>query len=199
MNKNFIAVSIVFVVLLSCNSGSSEKNNIAPEVYSNYLQKGNEISSLAQGVLLANTGKAVQQGGAEYAVEFCNLRASSIIDSLNQANNCVISRVSEKNRNPQNILQDETDKDLWAYFSGNSPEPVNDTLVQQSGELVFYKPIRTGMPACLKCHGTVGEEIDRATYEKLQKLYPADLATGYHLNDFRGMWKIKFRNAEQKM
>ena len=188
----FFALS---VVLFSCNSGNSKKENISPELYSTYLTKGKKISALTQGVLLANVGKAMQLGGADHAVEFCNLRASSIVDSLNQANNCVISRVSEKNRNPQNTLQSETDKSLWEYYSDKSAELANDTLVQNSDGLVFYKPIRIGLPTCLKCHGTPGEEIDNATHEKIQNLYPADLATGYNLNDFRGLWKIQFEES----
>ena len=58
--------------------------------------------------------------------------------------------------------------------------------------LVYYKPIRIALPACLKCHGEPISDIDVATSEKIQNLYPADLATGYKLNDFRGLWKIEF-------
>ncbi|QGY43695.1 DUF3365 domain-containing protein [Maribellus comscasis] len=192
MNKNFAAVFVALVVLISCNSRSSQKENITPDVYSNYLQKGNDISNLAQGVLLANVGKAIQQGGAEHAVEFCNLKASAIIDSLNRVNHCDIFRVSEKNRNPGNTLQNETDRSLWAHYSTQAADRVNDTLIQSSEGFVFYKPIRIALPACLKCHGTVGEEIDQLTNKKLHNLYPSDLATGYKLNDFRGMWKIEF-------
>jgi cytochrome c553 len=58
---------------------------------------------------------------------------------------------------------------------------------------VYYKPIRIVMPACLKCHGVPGTDIDSVTIQKLQSLYPADLATGYRLNDFRGLWKVEFK------
>ena len=47
------------------------------------------------------------------------------------------------------------------------------------------------MPACLKCHGVTGNDIDQATTEKLKKFYPNDLATGYQLDDFRGLWKFE--------
>ncbi len=196
MKKVVFIVSVLFLILSACNSHESKNESIAPEKYSDYLQKGNEISNLAQGVLLSNVGTAIQKGGTEYAVEFCNLKASSIIDSLNLANRCTISRVSDKNRNPQNFLQNETDENIWAYYSAHSAEILTDTLIQEQGKLFYYKPIKTGMPTCLKCHGTVGEDIATGTYEKLQKLYPTDLATGYHLNDFRGLWKIQFLNIE---
>ncbi len=50
------------------------------------------------------------------------------------------------------------------------------------------------MPACLKCYGNTGNEIDPASLEKLNSFYPNDLATGYKLQDFRGLLKIEFEN-----
>lgn len=184
----------VFPLFYSCNSGTSTKK-IDKEVYSEYLQKGSEISNIAQGVLLANVGKAIQKGGTEFAVEFCNLNASSIIDSLNHQNNCDISRVSAKNRNPENAIQEETEKNIWAYFSDKSKHST-DTIIGNGEKLVYFKPITIGMPACLKCHGIPGQNIEPSTYEMLQKLYPNDLAINYQMNDFRGFWKIVFNNPE---
>ena len=174
---------IVAIFLYSCNS------KIDSETYSQYQKRGGEISNLAQSVLLANVGQAIQKGGPVYAVEFCNLQVSTIIDSLNTVNNCVISRVSEKNRNPENNLKTSSDKNLWAVFATGTTK---DTIVQEHKKLIYYKPIKIALPACLKCHGESGSDIDSATSEKLQNLYPADLATGYKLNDFRGLWKIEF-------
>ncbi len=48
------------------------------------------------------------------------------------------------------------------------------------------------MPACLKCHGLPGKDIDANTLALLQKKYPEDKATGYKLGDLRGAWKISF-------
>jgi hypothetical protein len=162
---------------------------MSEETYAEFQKKGNEISAKAQSVLLANVGKAMQTGGPVHAVEFCNLQASTIVDSLNKANNCVITRISEKNRNPANHLKTAADKNLWKVFETGA---TGDTIIQEQNKLVFYKPIHTGLPACLKCHGQPGSDIDVATFDKINGLYPADLATGYKLNDFRGLWKIEF-------
>lgn len=181
--KTLIIVSAV-VFLFSCNS-----KKISEETYVEFQKKGNDISNQAQSVLLANVGQAIQSGGSLYAVEFCNLNASLIVDSLNKVNNCVISRLSEKNRHPENKLKTNAEKGLWEIFgTGN----VNDTLILEHNKLVFYKPIKTGLPACLKCHGQPGSDIEPSTFDKIQHLYPSDLATGYKLNDFRGLWKIEF-------
>ena len=184
---NFRLLQIMFVVFLfSCNQNSTK---IDSETYLEFQNKGASISNMAQVTLLNNVGKAMQKGGPEYAVEFCNLKVSSIIDSLNIANNCVMSRVSAKNRNPENGLKGNQEKELWTLFENNLS---SDTLIQNKEKLVYYKPIKIGMLACLKCHGNPESEINSATFEKLELLYPHDLATGYKLKDFRGLWKIEF-------
>jgi len=183
MKQNYFIIAVFALLLFSC------KQKIDNAIYAELTQKGNEITNIAQSVLLANVAQAMQTGGPVYAVEFCNLKASSIIDSLNRANNCEISRVSAKNRHPENNLKTEADKNLWTIFEAGL---VTDTLIEVNKNLVYYKPIKTAMPACLKCHGVTGSDIDTATSEKLQNLYPNDLATGYQLGDFRGLWKIEF-------
>ncbi len=176
-------IILAAIVLYSCNSKTD------PAKLAELQQKGNEISNLAQSTLLANVGKAIQKGGTEYAVEFCNLKASSIIDSLNGVNNCTISRVSAKNRNPENNLKGNAEKELWELFQQNS---ITDTVLQNKQKFIYYKSITIALPACLKCHGTKETEINSATLKKLQTLYPDDLATDYKMNDFRGLWKIEF-------
>jgi len=183
MKQNYFLITVFAVLLFSC------KTKIDNATYTEFTKKGNEITNLAQSVLLANVAQAMQTGGPVYAVEFCNHKASSIIDSLNRANNCEISRVSAKNRHPENNLKTEADKNLWTIFEAGL---VTDTLIQENKKRVYYKLIKTAMPACLKCHGVTGSDIDSATSEKLQNLYPNDLATGYQLGDFRGLWKIEF-------
>ena len=185
MKQNYFLIAVFAILLISC------KSKIDNATYSEFQKKGNEISTLTQSVLLANVGQAMQKGGPVYAVEFCNLKASAITDSLNSANNCLISRVSAKNRNPENNLKTSVKKELWPIFETGA---INDTVIQEGNKLVYYKSIKVALPACLKCHGELGSDIDSVTSAKIQKLYPADLATGYKLNDFRGLWKIEFEN-----
>lgn len=186
--KSYLTIFCVLILLVSCNSG------IDSETYSEYQKKGNELALLSQATLLANVGKAIQKGGPEYAVEFCNLKAASIIDSLNKVNNCVISRVSAKNRNPENQLKTNSEKNIWKIFNTNT---IGDTIILQNKKLVYYRPIKISMPACLKCYGNPETEISSSTLTKLHQLYPGDLATGYRLNDFRGLWKIEFNTTSK--
>jgi cytochrome c553 len=182
--KNYLTYSITLLLLITACNQKMDK-----ETYSRFQMRGNEIANQAQGVLLSNVGSAIQKGGPEYAVEFCNLEVSGIVDSLNRINNCTISRVSEKNRNPENSLETKADLKIWNVFKQSAQ---SDTVVMVKNNLVYYKRINTAMPACLKCHGDTQKEINTATLEKLHKLYPNDLATGYQLNDFRGLWKVEF-------
>lgn len=187
---------LLLSVLFSCNS-KQDRQKIAHETYAELTEKGNTISNQAQGVLLANVSKAMQQGGPTYAIEFCNLEVSDITDSLSNLYNCTISRVSAKNRNPDNALGGEWEKALWdAYEEKLQSGNAGDTLILNNEVLVYYKPIKTAMPACLNCHGVPGSDIAPATLEKIQKLYPNDKATGYSMNEFRGLWRIAFSTTE---
>jgi cytochrome c553 len=195
MKKSLLFLISILGGLLFFSCGQKNaKSELDAETYTKYLKTGNDVSAQAQASLLAHVSSAMKQGGSFYAVEFCNLEASSITDSLSNQFNCTISRVSEKNRNPENKLKTETDKQLWAW-ANQLDDPMKDTLVVVESQATYYKPIRTALPACLQCHGPV-ETIQADTYEKLQTLYPNDLATGYQLNELRGLWKIAFEQKD---
>jgi cytochrome c553 len=182
-----IKMSVLFVVFFGFSACNPK---IDSETYAHFHSKGNDVATLAQATLLANVGGAIQKGGPEYAVEFCNLNASGIIDSLNRVNNCAISRVSEKNRNPQNNLKTKNEEILWNTFQNHA---LKDTVLKAGDNFVYYKRINTALPACLLCHGNTETDINQATRKKLNELYPEDLATGYKLNEFRGLWKVEFK------
>lgn len=186
MKMQYLLASVL-CLLISCSS------QIDSASYAEKKKLGNEISEKVQAVLLQNVAEAIQKEGVPYAVEFCNLNASSLIDSLNQEFNCKVTRISEKNRNPKSGLSNQKEKELWQVFMEGKQ---TDTLVQNNEHLVYYKPIRIALPACLKCHGNSGTDINTATQQKLKELYPTDLATGYQLNDLRGLWKIEFEKKE---
>lgn len=185
----FLSVSLLFI--FSCRN-TNNKITLDEETYSYYLQNGNTISAKAQSALLSNVASAMKKGGSLYAVEFCSLRASGITDSIKMDCNCNISRISGKNRNPDNGLNSKSEQQLWEYYlSVNNAAMWHDTILVEGQNAVYYKPIITGMPACLNCHGPE-DEIDPSTYRKIAEIYPDDKATGYTLNEFRGLWKIEF-------
>ena len=187
---------VAIITFMGCSDDSSQSDDAAsasvPDM-SELMAKGAEIAGIAQGTLLANVSGAIKQGGTSYAVEFCNIEASGLVDSLNQVFDCEISRVTNRRRNPNNRITTEQDKRAWAYFRLNS-EPGNslDTIFFERGTTpIYYKPIHIAMPACMKCHGSRSQDIELATLDKIDSLYPADAAVNYTMGELRGMWKVK--------
>ena len=80
---------------------------------SGYLQLGDSIATEMQKVLLQNVSSAIQQGGPEYAVTFCNTQAMPLTDSISKKYDVQISRLSDKNRNPMNALESSRDRISW--------------------------------------------------------------------------------------
>ncbi|MDW8297246.1 MAG: DUF3365 domain-containing protein, partial [Raineya sp.] len=169
-----------------------KQNSVLNQV--NYLEKGNEITMATQTALLHTVSKAIAEKGSHGAVEYCNLKALTIVDSLSKANNCQIRRVSDKYRNPQDKAQNEIEeKALKTFLEKHQKQEKLEPFTLQEGQNTYYfKPIMIGMETCLKCHGDKTKDIEPKTLATIEKLYPNDLAKGYKLKDFRGMWIVKF-------
>jgi len=190
--KNFRIIIIFFVVCIASCTHRQNKERLNNEEYSFYLDRGQEISANAQTALLTNVTSAKIEGGSLYAIEYCNLNAASIIDSINNECNCTILRVSDGNRNPLNKLVSGDETKLWEYYASKDKSvSLHDTVVVAENHVIYYKPILTSMSTCLMCHGQIND-IDSATYQRIHKLYPQDKAVGYELNELRGLWKVVY-------
>jgi hypothetical protein len=181
-------------MISSCGINEEKAARKQESIKREYLQKGAEIVDLTQSELLKNVSNAMRIGGPGYAVEFCNLRALAIKDSLSRANNCQIRRIATKYRNPLDMPQTDTEKDLLSQYGiatqkGDSIEP---EIFLFDDRIEYYQPIFIKLGTCLVCHGRPGTQIAETTLEKIEERYPGDLATGFSLNDFRGAWKITF-------
>jgi Protein of unknown function (DUF3365) len=53
-----------------------------------------------------------------------------------------------------------------------------------------YYPILTNA-MCLQCHGKPNVDISITTLDKIHALYPDDRATGYVVNELRGLWVVE--------
>ena len=156
------------------------------------LEKGKAMALKTKAALGKNLMQAINERGAAGAVEFCNVKALPITDSLAQLQNANIKRVSDKNRNPLNAANE----DELAYIiaskkeleSGNSIKP---QVKEVNGKWVGYYPILTNA-MCLQCHGKEGNQIAVETLAKIKEKYPEDKATGYGENELRGIWVVEF-------
>lgn len=191
---NFLLALTVGSLIISCQSNSNSKQESTPVYSKEEIQtNGAEIAAHAQSVLLLNVQHAIKEGGPQNAVSFCNMEVSSLMDSLKRHHNCAISRATPKNRNPSNHLQSLADSNAWQQFlRADSLSPTLSAVLEERGSPVYYQPILIGMPTCLKCHGTPGEDIDALTLAAIDSLYPNDKARNYQMGELRGMWKIIF-------
>ena len=186
---------LIFLMISSCGQNKEKAAQKKESTRQEYLQKGGDIANMAQSELLKNVAHAMKTGGPGYAIDFCNLRALSIKDSLSNLNNCEIRRIASKYRNPVDKPQTKTEEDqldryLVAHQKGDTLKP-EVYLFDQSVE--YYQPILINSGACLLCHGIPGTQIADETLQKIKAQYPNDLATGFALDDFRGAWKITFQ------
>lgn len=159
-----------------------------PQQSINYQKLGDSLSLQAQQSLISNLLRAIEKGGAAYAVEFCNEKAAPLTNTLSQKHQVEIQRISAKNRNPDNAAS-LFDKKILDLFESKA---LKDTVVKVSKGYVYYKPIKIGMPTCLQCHGKPKQDIEAATLKTIQRKYRFDKATGYAMGDLRGAWKLTF-------
>ena len=203
--KIIITILIAFAsfsILLSCNSSETNQNVASqsePKATmgtegipdSVYLNIGKNIAAGTQAVLGKNLVEAINKNGTEYAVQFCNVEAIPLTDSMAQVLRASVKRVTDKPRNSDN----QADKAQLALMNkmkeemkaGNTPKP---QVVEMNGKMVGYYAIVTN-PMCLQCHGEKNVTIEPETYKKIKALYPSDKATGYVANELRGMWVVE--------
>ncbi|MEE4216894.1 MAG: DUF3365 domain-containing protein [Xanthomonadales bacterium] len=136
---------------------------------------------------------AMQSGGPLAAIEVCNTRAPDIAAAVSLEQGVEVSRLSLKNRNPDNAAN-EWQANVLKTFEERVEEGEDagsltwQETVEVDGqeEYRFMKAIPTG-GVCLACHG---KNIDPAVTEKLAELYPEDKATGFSEGELRGAFVV---------
>lgn len=195
--KKILSVLFGVIIVTSCTNTQSEETIEKTEFdEAAYLQEGESITTLAQGVLMKNVANAIQERGVPGAVEFCNFHAMPLTDSISQLTFSHIQRLSDKNRNPKNAITNPLDKKAWdeiVRLDKDTTNPQKHFVLQENGQAYYYKPIKLGMPACIKCHGVKEKDISLETLAVINNKYPNDKATGYQLGELRGMWKVKIK------
>lgn len=182
---------VLVVLFISCNSKKTLQSY--SQLDTTYISRGNALAKISFETLSGELQKAMQRGGIDSALYYCNLHAYPITDSLSSVHNASIKRVSTKVRNPHNKA-DELASFMIKGFGIDVSEgnTITPKLVLKDDSVLFFKPIIT-QPLCLTCHGTPGKEVAFSTDSTIQKLYPHDKAVGYKNNEVRGVWRIAFK------
>jgi nitrate reductase cytochrome c-type subunit len=189
---------LIFGVMMisSCNSqqdATTTDANAVVEVKEevNYLEVGKELALETKSNLGKNLAGAITEKGSEGAVKFCNIQAIPITDSMSLLLGAQIKRVSDQPRNPDNHanVAELAYITKWkeAHANGTNLPPM---ITEVDQKMIGYYPITTN-PMCMQCHGTPGKDINAATLAKITKLYPSDKATGYGLEDLRGIFVVE--------
>ncbi len=129
---------------------------------------------------------AGMQKGALNAISVCKVQAPAIADSLS-VEGVRIGRTSHRLRNPENQAPEWVGAVLQAYLSderNRAPQLVSLTNDREG----YVEPIAI-QPICLACHGTnLGDDIAA----QINTLYPDDEATGFEIDELRGVYWVEY-------
>lgn len=166
----------------------------AEEMYRETVkQEGRDIAQEAFKAISGVLQEKIEEGGIEKGIDYCSVEAIPLTDSVAEAQNAHIKRISDKPRNPDNEATSEEVELMNEYRQKmKAGEDLKPTLKQRKGEDVFYAPIAIQEQLCLNCHGQEEAEIDSEHLSLIRELYPEGQATGYEMGDLRGMWQIAF-------
>jgi hypothetical protein len=192
-NQTVFFLTILGLLLITGCGETQQKKSLSPEQQAEYISKGKKITMMSFKALSSEVMKAIEAGGVEHAVAYCQVQANPLIDSLSKAHQAGISRVSDKFRNPVNKPGALDEKVLTAYRQQlDEGQELQPHLEYTGDTIIFYSPILILNPICLQCHGEAGSTMGQQTFEYIKSRYPDDQATGYKLGDLRGVWKIMF-------
>lgn len=182
---------IPFILLFAC--GGKDSPQAKEKIDSTYIIRGNAIAKISFETISGELKQALENGGIDHALRYCNEKAYPITDSLSLANLVSIKRVSNKNRNPRNKA-DKMEEFLIKGFGNdlNEKKELTPRLVLKDDSVIYYKAIIT-QPLCLTCHGQPERDLAFATDSLIRTLYPGDKAFGYQTNQVRGLWRIGFK------
>ena len=155
-------------------------------------ERGLDYALSTKAVLGKNLMGKLKSEGTVGALEFCNVKAIPLTDSMAKVHHALIIRVTDQPRNPDNKVSDAdlVHLNLFKQRAAAGTEP--ETIVEEmDGKTNLYFPIMTNS-MCMQCHGKPGVDIENSTLAAIQGKYPEDKATGYSVNQVRGMWKVVF-------
>ncbi|WP_178984940.1 Tll0287-like domain-containing protein [Winogradskyella helgolandensis] len=157
-----------------------------------YGERGLKYALTTKAVLGKNLMGTIQKKGILEALNFCNLQAYPLTDSMSVVHNATIKRVTDKPRNPNNKANTEElgyIRDFKEVIANNEePKPI---VKKMDDKVKVYYPITTNN-MCLQCHGKPNETVEASTLTRIKSLYPMDKALGYDINEVRGIWSITF-------
>jgi len=164
--------------------------NIDPSL----AQIGLNIAFTTKAQLGKNLMGTMKEKGVIEALQFCNIKAIPLTDSMATVHQAIIKRVSDKTGNTNNKANEIELKNIEHFKSVLAKNEEIIPIVETNNDSVnFYYPIVTNA-MCLQCHGNPEKDLNPDLLASINKLYPNDKALGYSENQVRGIWSIQFKN-----
>lgn len=170
--------------------------------FSPLLQAGeaDELANQARGLVKQFGGSlkgtlqaSMKSDGPVAAIGTCNLEAPGIAESVGNEHGWQVGRTSLRTRNPDN-QPDSWELDVLNTFEKRKAEGADAQTLEhysivetENGRVFRYMKAIPTAGVCLVCHGS---DLAAPVAEKLQDLYPDDMATGFHEGDIRGAFTL---------
>lgn len=188
---------VCFVLLFWGCGQQSDNNQSASDTFAiditAVVEEGKKISGAAFQTLSSNLKRAMAEGDVEYALQFCNVEAMPLTDSLATEYGIELRRASHQPRNPQNRADSLEIASIQKYLDAiNTDGELQPFTYAHKNTITYHAPIRIPNKLCLSCHGKPGTDIAESDLETIQELYPEDQAMGFSMGDLRGIWSIEF-------
>lgn len=210
--KNLKFLLIFVSLCFACNPDKIDTRRVKKEIEDRKIKKisegeiisaadsiGNYSTNALQKIISQRLDSSLQKGSVEGAIPFCILSNYPEKTQMEQGYHATLSRTSFPDRlMNSNNAPDELQKQLLDAYSFNLEKklPLSSSIQMLPKEIAFFKPIFLAEKQCLRCHGTPGKNLTEAEYQKLLSQYPKSRSTKLKMNDFMGMWTIKFDKAE---
>lgn len=192
------ALLFSIVILFVATACQSDEEKLQQAIMKEFTEVGNNIARVSFEAISGNLKAAASDGGVTNAIQFCNMNALPLTDSLSKIFNAKIKRSSLRLRNPGN-QPDSLEAymlDLYLQIQKMRNPLVGKTLLANNGDVRYFAPIIL-KAQCLKCHGVIGTDIKDETYAIIKEHYPIDQAVDFQEGELRGIWSINFGNIDQ--
>lgn len=187
MFKKFFVFGLIISFLFTSCQGSKEGKFDKEKYRAELGGHAKDFMSGLKSVLIEN----MKEGGALQAVNVCSDTAADLAVKYSEAENVVVKRVSNKNRNDNNFPDVYEQKALSDFEKllaegrlNSETSKIEKVIINGKYVVKYFKPIIVSAP-CLNCHGTESQ-ISEKVAQVLKQKYPNDKATGYKIGDMRG-------------
>ena len=197
------------LIFMACNPDKLDTKAIKEEMNKHKIKRITEGEILSeadfaataiidsiQGEINKNLDSALKSGNIGAALPFCMISNLQLLKSLETKHAAKIYRAGfpDKLRNPSNMPDSFQTMVLDGYkYNIEHGLALGKDITMNEEEIIFNNPIILNEKSCLRCHGTVGKDLNEKEYKEILEKYPKDRSIGMKQNDPMGIWTVRFK------